>query len=181
MPRHPRSQGQPHRHHRLCRWRLSEIWREAAYNGANVVVRITHYMNPWEEPWKLTNRCAAYCNQVYVVGANCYGMEHACAAFGNSMIVNPDGNIVTEAPMMVPYLLKADLYPGLVDKLHESSTTNTFLYSFRHRGAACKELGGHGETRNQYKAYTFGGDENDHGTNALHAYPALYGAGHAGY
>ena len=58
-----------------------------------------------------------------------------------------------------PYLLKADLYPGLVDKLHESSTTNTFLYSFRHRGAACKELGGHGETRNQYKAYTFGGDE----------------------
>lgn len=136
-----------------------EIWREAAYNGANVVVRITHYMNPWEEPWKLTNRCAAYCNQVYVVGANCYGMEHACAAFGNSMIVNPDGNIVTEAPMMVPYLLKADLYPGLVDKLHESSTTNTFLYSFRHRGAACKELGGHGETRNQYKAYTFGGDE----------------------
>ena len=123
-----------------------EIWREAAYNGANVVVRITHYMNPWEEPWKLTNRCAAYCNQVYVVGANCYGMEHACAAFGNSMIINPDGNIVTEAPMMVPYLLKADLYPGLVDKLHESSTTNTFLYSFRHRGAACKELGGHGVT-----------------------------------
>ena len=124
-----------------------------------MVVRITHYMNPWEEPWKLTNRCAAYCNQVYVIGANCYGMEHACAAFGNSMIINPDGNIVTEAPMMVPYLLKADLYPGLVDKLHESSTTNTFLYSFRHRGAACKELGGHGETRNQYKAYTFGGDE----------------------
>ena len=82
-----------------------EIWREAAYNGANVVVRITHYMNPLEEPWKLTNSCAAYCNQVYVVGANCYGMEHACAAFGNSMIVNPDGNIVTEAPMMVPYLL----------------------------------------------------------------------------
>lgn len=110
-----------------------------------------------------------------------YGMEHACAAFGNSMIVNPDGNIVTEAPMMVPYLLKADLYPGLVDKLHESSTTNTFLYSFRHRGAACKELGGHGETRNQYKAYTFGGEKNDHGANALYAYPALYGAGHAGY
>ena len=94
-----------------------------------------------------------------IVCADGYGMEHACAAFGNSMIVNPDGNIVTEAPMMVPYLLKADLYPGLVDKLHESSTTNTFLYSFRHRGAACKELGGHGETRNQYKAYTFGGDE----------------------
>ena len=84
----------------------------------------------------------------------------ACGAKENDKKTDiPDGNIVTEAPMMVPYLLKADLYPGLVDKLHESSTTNTFLYSFRHRGAACKELGGHGETRNQYKAYTFGGDE----------------------
>lgn len=135
-----------------------EIWREAAYNGANVIVRITHYMNPWEEAWKLTNRCAAYCNQVYVVGCNCYGVEHACAAFGNSMIVNPDGNIVTEAPMMVPYVIKADLYPGLVDRLRESSGINSFLYSFRHRGAACRDLGGHGEQRNQYRAYDFGGD-----------------------
>ncbi len=136
-----------------------EIWREAAYNGANVIVRITHYMNPWEEAWKLTNRCAAYCNQVYVIGANCYGVEHACAAFGDSMIINPDGNIITEAPMMCPYVLKADLYPGLVDKLHESSVTNTFLYSFRHRGASCRDFGGHGQTKNQYHAYDFGGEE----------------------
>lgn len=136
-----------------------EIWREAAYNGANVIVRITHYMNPWEEAWKLTNRCAAYCNQAYVIGCNCYGMEHACAAFGNSMIINPDGNIITEAPMMVPYLLKADLYPGLVDKLRESSGINSFLYSFRHRGAACRDLGGHGEQKNQYRAYDFGGEQ----------------------
>ena len=136
-----------------------EIWREAAYNGANVIVRITHYMNPWEEAWKLTNRCAAYCNQAYVIGCNCYGVEHACAAFGNSMIINPDGNIITEAPMMVPYVLKADLYPGLVDKLRESSGINSFLYSFRHRGAACRDLGGHGEQRNQYRAYDFGGEQ----------------------
>lgn len=58
----------------------------------------------------------------------------------------------------VPYLVKADLYPGLVVKLHESSVTNTFLYSFRHRGASCRDLGGKGEQRNQYNAYDFGGE-----------------------
>lgn len=129
-----------------------EIWREAAYNGANVIVRITHYMNPWEQAWEITNRAGAYCNQAYVIGVNCYGMEHACAAFGRSMIVNPDGNILSEAPVMAPYLLKADLYPGIVDKFRESGVTNNFLYSFRHRGASCRDLKGKG-VDHQYRAY----------------------------
>lgn len=132
-----------------------EIWREAAYNGANVIVRITHYMSPWENAWDITNKAGAYCNQCYVVGVNCVGVEAACSAFGKSMIVNPDGNVLIQAPAGVPYIMKADLYPGLVDKLHESSTTNTFLYSFRHRGASCKDLKGKGETRCQYKAYSY--------------------------
>lgn len=139
-----------------------EIWREAAYNGANIIVRPTHYMSPWENGWDITNKMGAYCNQCYVVAVNCVGVEAACSAFGMSMIVAPDGNVITKAPAGVPYIVKADLYPGLVDKLHESSVTNTFLYSFRHRGASCHDLGGHGETRCQYNAYTYGGEQNEY-------------------
>ena len=36
--------------------------------------------------------------------------------------------------------------------------TGHFLYSFRHRGASCRDLGGKGEQRNQYNAYDFGGE-----------------------
>ena len=79
-----------------------------------------------------------------------------------SMIVAPDGNVITKAPAGVPYIVKADLYPGLVDKLHESSVTNTFLYSLRHRGASCHDLGGRGETRCKYNAYTYGGEQNEY-------------------
>ena len=139
-----------------------EIWREAAYNGANIIVRPTHYMSPWENGWDITNKIGAYCNQCYVVAVNCVGVEAACSAFGMSMIVAPDGNVITKAPAGVPYIVKADLYPGLVDKLHESSVTNTFLYSFRHRGASCHDLGGYGETRCQYNAYTYGGEQNEY-------------------
>ena len=115
-------------------------------------------MSPWENGWDITNKMGAYCNQCYVVAVNCVGVEAACSAFGKSMIVAPDGNVIAQAPAGVPYLVKADLYPGLVDKLHESSVTNTFLYSFRHRGASCRDLGGKGEQRNQYNAYDFGGE-----------------------
>lgn len=132
-----------------------EIWREAAYNGANIIIRIAHYMNPWESGWELMNRSGAYANQCYVIAMNCVGVEHACAAFGNSMIISPDGNIITQAATSTEYVIKADLYPGIVDKMHQSSVTNSFLYSFRHRGAACKDLKGKGETHNQYKAYQY--------------------------
>ena len=65
-----------------------EIWREAAYNGANVIIRPTHYMDPWYSAWEITNRAGAYFNQVYVVGVNTVGLakNEARSCFGRSMI-----------------------------------------------------------------------------------------------
>ena len=158
-----------------------EIWREAAYNGANVVVRITHYMNPWEEPWKLTNRCAAYCNQVYVVGANCYGMEHACAAFGNSMIVNPDGNIVTEAPMMAPICSRPTCTPAWWINCTKAAPPIPSCTRSVTAAPHAKSWAATARPATSTRPILSEVMKNDHGTNALHAYPALYGAGHAGY
>ena len=131
-----------------------EIWREAAYNGANVIIRVAHYPAPWDQAWKLTNRAAAYFNQSYVVGCNSVGSDCFFNYFGNSMVVNPDGNIITEAPLGQEWLFKADLYPQIIDKLREKGSTNNFLYSFNHRGASNPELGGFGDTVCRYRAYS---------------------------
>lgn len=50
-----------------------EMWREAAVQGANVIIRPTHYMDPWQNAWEITNKSGAYFNQVYVVAVNCSG------------------------------------------------------------------------------------------------------------
>lgn len=129
-----------------------EIWREAAYNGANVIIRVSHYMAPWDNGWYITNRAGAYCNQSYVVAANSVGIDECYSYFGWSMILNPDGTIITEAPKGIPWMIKADIYPQLVDQIREKCVSN-FIYSFRHRGASCKDFDGLGDTKCPYNAY----------------------------
>ncbi len=131
-----------------------EIWREAAYQGANIILRPTHYMDPWRDVWEITNRAGAYCNQVYVVGVNCCGpaRNESRSCFGNSMILGPDGNIITQLSG-TPGLIKADLYPGIIDKIHEQAVHSAPLFTFRHRGASCPDLGGEGDQTMRYTAY----------------------------
>lgn len=131
----------------------SETFREAAHNGANIIVRVSHYPAPWDQAWKLTNRAGAYFNQCYVVGCNAVGDDCVFPYFGNSMIVGPDGTIVTEAPLGVPWMLKADLYPQIIDNMRAKAVTGNYLYSYNHRGASCPELGGVGDTTLRYTAY----------------------------
>lgn len=130
-----------------------EMWREAAFNGANIILRLSHYMAPWDQAWEITNKAGAYFNQCYVVAANSVGVDAAYSYFGLSMIVNPDGTIITAAPKGVPWLLKADLYPQLIDQIKRKAVTNNFLYSFRHRGASCPDFKGLGDLECPYQAY----------------------------
>lgn len=130
-----------------------EIWREAAKNGANVIVRIAHYMAPWDKAWEITNKAGAYCNQVYVCTSNSVGIDEAYSYFGRSMILNPDGTVITEAPMGLPWLIKADIYPQIVDQIHDKAVTSNFLYAYNHRGSGHPELGGLGSDLSSSNAY----------------------------
>ncbi len=132
-----------------------EIWREAAYNGANVIIRPTHYMDPWLDSWEITNRAGAYFNQVYVVAVNTSGMpkNETRSCFGRSMILGPDGNIITEASNGNVGLIKADLYPGIIDKMHEQAVHSNPKFSFKGRGASCPDMDGKGDTCMRYRAY----------------------------
>ncbi len=131
----------------------SEMYREAAYNGANIIVRIAHYPAPWDQAWALTNKAGAYFNQCYVVACNAVGDDCVFPYFGYSMIVGPDGNIITEAPKGIPWMLKADLYPQIIDNMQKQTVTSNFLYTFNHRGGSCPQFNGIGDTTMCYTAY----------------------------
>ncbi len=129
-----------------------EIWREAAFNGANIIIRMSHYMAPWDQQWEITNRAGALFNQCYVVATNSVGVDEAYAYFGRSMMLNPDGGIICEAPTGLPWIFKADFYPQLIDQYRRKAVTGNFMYSFRHRGASCRDYHGAGDTTCRYNA-----------------------------
>ncbi|MDR1604462.1 MAG: hypothetical protein LBS10_06690 [Gracilibacteraceae bacterium] len=127
-----------------------EIWREAACNGANVIVRVSHYMAPYDQAWEITNKAGAYCNGVYVVACNSAGVDETYTYFGDSMALNPDGTIFARAPKGIPWLLKADLYPGIIDAMQRNEGSQNYLWQFKHRGAAAPDFNGVGEDLSKY-------------------------------
>lgn len=132
-----------------------EMWREAAVSGANVIIRPTHYMDPWQNAWEITNKAGAYFNQAYVVAVNCSGTaeneNYSC--FGRSMILGPDGNIICEGANGASSLIKADLYPGIIDAMRKQAVHSSPMYSYVHRGASSRKYRGKGLGTEDYRAY----------------------------
>jgi formamidase len=86
-------------------WLFPETIRELSFKGAEVLIRVSAYMDPWgaTEPmdwWSLINRTRALENTAYVVAAN-QGAEFAnyppFSWPGSSMLVDYDGRTLAQA------------------------------------------------------------------------------------
>jgi predicted amidohydrolase len=86
-------------------WLFPEALRELALNGAEVLLRVSAYMDPWGATapmdwWTVVNRCRALENLAYVVAANQAASLENYPPFswpGGSMIVDFDGRILAQA------------------------------------------------------------------------------------
>ena len=86
-------------------WLFPEAIRQLAMNGAEVLVRVSAYMDPWgaTEPmdwWTTINRARAIENIAYVVGANQGASLRHYPPYswpGGSQIVDFDGRMLAEA------------------------------------------------------------------------------------
>lgn len=86
-------------------WVFPEVLRQLAANGAEVLVRISAYMDPWgaTEPmawWTIVNRCRALENTAFVVAANQGASLRHYPPYswpGGSQIVDFDGRLLAEA------------------------------------------------------------------------------------
>jgi predicted amidohydrolase len=86
-------------------WLFPEAIRQLALKGAEVLIRVSAYMDPWGTAspmdwWTLVNRCRALENMAYVVAANQGASLRHYAPFswpGGSMIVDYDGRILSQA------------------------------------------------------------------------------------
>ena len=86
-------------------WLFPEVLRQLAINGAEILVRVSAYMDPWgaTEPmdwWTVTNRARALENMAYVVAANQGASLKHYPPYswpGGSMAVDFDGRILAQA------------------------------------------------------------------------------------
>ena len=86
-------------------WLFPEAIRQLAANGAEVLIRVSAYMDPWgaTEPmnwWTLVNRCRALENTAFVVAANQGASLRHYPPYswpGGSQIVDYDGRLLAEA------------------------------------------------------------------------------------
>src|SRR5262249_59538071 len=82
-----------------------EAIRQLALKGAEVLLRVSAYMDPWGATppmdwWTLVNRCRALENLAYVVAANQGARADHYPPFswpGGSMLVDYDGRILAQA------------------------------------------------------------------------------------
>jgi formamidase len=86
-------------------WLFPEALRQLAANGAEVLIRVSAYMDPWgaTEPmnwWTVVNRCRAIENITYVVAANQGASLTQYPPYswpGGSEIIDYDGRILAQA------------------------------------------------------------------------------------
>lgn len=86
-------------------WLFPEAIRQLAANGAEILMRVSAYMDPWgaTEPmdwWTLVNRCRALENTAFVVAANQGASLRHYPPYswpGGSMVVDYDGRLLAQA------------------------------------------------------------------------------------
>jgi amidase/formamidase len=127
-----------------------DAWAEAAHKGANVIIRIAEYMTPYQDAFEITNRAGAYFTRSYVLATNTVGMDESFCNFGRTMAVNPDGNIISQAPVGIPFIVKVDIYPGLCDHIQRQAFMGNLTWQGHHRGASSPQLGGVGRDKSMY-------------------------------
>lgn len=86
-------------------WLFPEVLRQLADNGAEVLIRVSAYMDPWGATppmdwWTVVNRCRALENTAFVVASNQAATLKNYAPFswpGGSMVLDFDGRILAQA------------------------------------------------------------------------------------
>jgi len=94
--------------------RFPELYRPAAEEGAATFCVAAAWPSSRIEHWRLLTRARAVENQSYVIGANCCGGAGGSAFGGRSVVVDPSGDVVAEAPAGGEDVLLAEVDPSAV-------------------------------------------------------------------
>ena len=88
-----------------------EVAREAAYKGANVLIRISGYSTQVNDQWILTNQSNAWQNLMYTISVNLAGYDGVFYYFGEGQICNFDGTTLQQGQRNPWEIVTGEIYP----------------------------------------------------------------------
>jgi formamidase len=111
-----------------------EMSREAAYKGAEIMIRTAGYTAPIRHIWKVTNQANAFCNVMITASVCMCGSDGSFDSMGEGMFVNFDGTPLVEGGSRPDEIISAELRPDLVREARKHWAVENNIYQFGHRG-----------------------------------------------
>jgi formamidase len=112
-----------------------EMAREAAYKGAEVMLRTAGYTAPVRDAWRFTNQSNAFCNLMVTANVCMSGSDGSFDSMGEGMIVDFDGTILAHGTSGRPdEIITAEVRPDLVREARLGWGVENNIYQLGHRG-----------------------------------------------
>jgi formamidase len=112
-----------------------EMAREAAYKGAEIMLRTAGYTAPIRQSWRFTNQANSFHNLMVTANVCMCGSDGTFDSMGEGMIVNFDGSIIAEGTTgRVDEIITAEVRPDLVREARAHWGVENNIYQLGHRG-----------------------------------------------
>lgn len=112
-----------------------EMAREAAYKGAEVMLRTAGYTAPIRDAWRFTNQSNSFCNLMVTANVCMCGSDGTFDSMGEGMIVNFDGTILAHGTSgRADEIITAEVRPDLVREARRCWGVENNIYQLGHRG-----------------------------------------------
>lgn len=112
-----------------------EMAREAAYKGAEIMLRTAGYTAPIRNSWRFTNQSNAFCNLMVTANVCMCGSDGTFDSIGEGMIVNFDGGVLAEGTTgRADEIITAEVRPDLVREARAGWGVENNIYQLGHRG-----------------------------------------------
>lgn len=112
-----------------------EVAREAAYRGANVLLRTAGYKFPLRQSWQITNQANAFHNLAFTASVCLAGHDgNGLPSMGEAMVCDFEGTVIVRGDDMPDRVVTASLDPRAADEARRTWGVENNIYQLGHRG-----------------------------------------------
>jgi formamidase len=111
-----------------------EMAREAAYKGAEILIRTAGYTAPIRQSWQVTNQANAFCNLICTASVCLSGSDGTFDSMGEGMFVGFDGTVLAQGGGRADEIVTCELRPDLVREARKHWGVENNIYQLGHRG-----------------------------------------------